>query len=103
MACLRPRHADTGVVLMLGYTNQEALETSLARGRVVLFSRSKERLWEKGETPGHTLKVVSVRADRGECHLDSFLADLLCDAVEPACHQTRPCSCHAVGVTCVQR
>ena len=50
--------ADSGAVLMLGYMNREALRETFARGRVVFFSRSKQRLWEKGETSGHTLDLV---------------------------------------------
>ena len=55
--------AETGAVLMLAYMNREALEQTLARKRAVFFSRSKQRLWEKGETTGHTLDVVD--AHRG--------------------------------------
>ncbi len=46
------QHADTGAVLMLGYMNAAALAATQARGRVVFFSRSRQRLWEKGETSG---------------------------------------------------
>ena len=46
--------AGSGAVLMMAYMNREALEQTLARGRAVFFSRSKQRLWEKGETSGHT-------------------------------------------------
>jgi phosphoribosyl-AMP cyclohydrolase / phosphoribosyl-ATP pyrophosphohydrolase len=44
------QHAGTGAVLMLGYMNSDALRETLSRGHVVFFSRSKQRLWEKGET-----------------------------------------------------
>ena len=54
--------ADSGAVLMMAYMNREALEQTIARGRAVFFSRSKQRLWEKGETTGHTLDVVDARA-----------------------------------------
>ena len=46
-------------VLMLGYMNQEALEKTQSSGKVTFFSRSKQRLWTKGETSGNFLKLVS--------------------------------------------
>jgi phosphoribosyl-AMP cyclohydrolase len=56
------QHADSGSVLMLGYMNRAALAATLERGRVVFFSRSKQRLWEKGETSGNYLQLVELRA-----------------------------------------
>jgi phosphoribosyl-ATP pyrophosphohydrolase/phosphoribosyl-AMP cyclohydrolase len=53
--------ADSGAVLMLGYMNAAALRATLERGRVVFFSRSKGRLWEKGETSGNYLELVDAR------------------------------------------
>ena len=73
--------ADTGAVLMLAYMNREALEQTLARKRAVFFSRSKQRLWEKGETTGHTLDVVNVVAD---CDQDTLL--VTARPRGPACH-----------------
>ena len=73
--------ADTGAVLMLAYMNREALEQTLARKRAVFFSRSKQRLWEKGETSGHTLDVVDVVAD---CDNDTLL--VTARPRGPACH-----------------
>jgi len=73
--------ATTGAVLMLGYMNREALEQTLARGRAVFFSRSKRRLWEKGETTGHTLDVVDVALD---CDADTLL--VTAHPRGPACH-----------------
>ena len=64
------QHADTGAVLMLGYMNREALIATLARRRVVFLSRSKLRLWEKGETSGHFLELEEIRAD---CDRDALL------------------------------
>jgi phosphoribosyl-AMP cyclohydrolase / phosphoribosyl-ATP pyrophosphohydrolase len=64
------QHAESGVVLMLGYMNREALERTLTRQRAVFFSRSKGRLWEKGETSGHTLEIKEVLAD---CDRDAVL------------------------------
>lgn len=79
--------ADTGAVLMLAYMNREALEQTLARKRAVFFSRSKQRLWEKGETTGHTLDVVDVALD---CDNDTLLV-----AARP-----RGPACHKGTVTC---
>src|SRR5260370_42444685 len=65
------QHAGSGAVLMLGYMNREALRASLTRQRVVFFSRSRQRLWEKGETSGHVLQLAQIRAD---CDRDALLA-----------------------------
>jgi phosphoribosyl-ATP pyrophosphohydrolase/phosphoribosyl-AMP cyclohydrolase len=73
--------ADSGAVLMMAYMNREALEETLARGRAVFFSRSKQRLWEKGETTGHTLDVVDVALD---CDADTLL--VTARPRGPACH-----------------
>ena len=73
--------ALNGAVLMLGYMNREALEQTLARRRAVFFSRSKQRLWEKGETTGHTLDVVDVALD---CDADTLL--ITANPRGPACH-----------------
>jgi len=79
--------ADSGAVLMLAYMNREALEQTLARKRAVFFSRSKQRLWEKGETSGHTLDVVDVNVD---CDNDTLL--VTARPRGPACHKgTRTC------------
>jgi phosphoribosyl-AMP cyclohydrolase / phosphoribosyl-ATP pyrophosphohydrolase len=77
--------ARTEAVLMLGYMNLEALQATLARRRVVFFSRSKQRLWEKGETSGNTLNLVSVAAD---CDNDTLLVRV--NPVGPACHRDTP-------------
>jgi phosphoribosyl-ATP pyrophosphohydrolase/phosphoribosyl-AMP cyclohydrolase len=79
--------ADNGAVLMLAYMNREALEQTLSRKRAVFFSRSKQRLWEKGETSGHTLDVVNVALD---CDADTLL--VTARPRGPACHKgTRTC------------
>jgi len=62
--------AETDAVLMVGYMNREALVLTLARRRVVFFSRSRARLWEKGETSGHSLELEEIRAD---CDRDTLL------------------------------
>lgn len=75
------QHADSGVVLMLGYMNREALRETLTRRRVVFFSRSRQCLWEKGETSGHTLELAAVRTD---CDRDTLLVTAL--PAGPVCH-----------------
>jgi phosphoribosyl-ATP pyrophosphohydrolase/phosphoribosyl-AMP cyclohydrolase len=76
-----------GSVLMLGYMNREALAATQASGRVTFFSRSKQRLWTKGETSGHFLEVRAIAAD---CDGDALL--ILAHPLGPACHRgTRTC------------
>jgi phosphoribosyl-ATP pyrophosphohydrolase/phosphoribosyl-AMP cyclohydrolase len=71
----------TGAVLMLGYMNPEALAVTQASGRVTFWSRSKQRLWTKGETSGHFLNAVKIALD---CDQDTLL--ILATAQGPACH-----------------
>lgn len=75
------QHAETGAVLMLGYMSREALCETLTRRRVLFFSRSRQRLWEKGETSGHTLNFIAVRTD---CDRDALLVTVL--PAGPVCH-----------------
>jgi len=76
-----------GAVLMLGYMNREALAATQASGRVTFWSRSKGRLWTKGETSGNYLEVRSIAAD---CDGDTLL--ILARPAGPACHLgTRTC------------
>lgn len=75
------QHAESGAVLMLGYMNREALRATLARRRVVFFSRSRQCLWEKGETSGNTLELVAVRTD---CDRDALLITAVPGG--PVCH-----------------
>ncbi|MDO7886307.1 bifunctional phosphoribosyl-AMP cyclohydrolase/phosphoribosyl-ATP diphosphatase HisIE [Hymenobacter cheonanensis] len=74
--------AATGQVLMLGYFNAEAWQRTQAEGRVTFFSRSKQRLWTKGETSGHYLQVVSLHVD---CDQDTVL--VLARPDGPTCHR----------------
>lgn len=60
----------TGDVLMLGFMNEEALAETRRTREVVFFSRSRNRLWKKGESSGHVLKVRDVRVD---CDADALL------------------------------
>jgi len=71
-----------GKVLMLGFMNQEAYEQSLTTGRVTFFSRSKKRLWVKGETSGNYLTVVQIIPD---CDRDTLLVKATPSG--PVCHK----------------
>ena len=73
--------AKTGAVLMLAWMNREALEKTLATGAVTYWSRSRQSLWTKGETSGHTQKLVEIYVD---CDGDALL--LKVDQTGPACH-----------------
>lgn len=75
------QHWRDGRVLMLGYMNREALEATRDSGRVTFFSRSKQRLWMKGERSGHVLHLKDMRAD---CDADTLL--VLVDPLGPTCH-----------------
>jgi phosphoribosyl-ATP pyrophosphohydrolase/phosphoribosyl-AMP cyclohydrolase len=75
------QHAISGKVLMQGYANSDALRHTLKTGQVTFFSRSKQRLWTKGESSGHFLTLKSLSAD---CDSDSLLALALPDG--PTCH-----------------
>lgn len=70
----------SGKVLMLGYMNQEAYERTLETGLVTFYSRSRQKLWTKGETSGHTLRVREIRVD---CDQDALLVQA--DLSGPGC------------------
>ncbi|CAX60447.1 bifunctional phosphoribosyl-AMP cyclohydrolase/phosphoribosyl-ATP diphosphatase HisIE [Erwinia billingiae] len=75
------QHAVSGEVLMHGYMNQEALAKTLEIGKVTLWSRTKQRLWTKGETSENFLNVVSITPD---CDNDTLL--ILANPIGPTCH-----------------
>lgn len=72
----------SGQVLMLAWMNEEAYRETLATGRAVYYSRSRSRLWRKGEESGHVQKVVEVRVD---CDADTIL--LKVTQTGAACHE----------------
>jgi phosphoribosyl-AMP cyclohydrolase len=73
----------TGEVLMLGFMNEEALAETQRTGQAVFFSRSRNKLWRKGESSGHLLKVLEMRID---CDSDTLL--LRVQAIGPGvCHE----------------
>lgn len=76
--------ADTGQVLMLGYMNADALAETLRSRKVTFFSRSRNRLWTKGESSGHVLSLESIEAD---CDNDSLLVQARPQG--PTCHLQR--------------
>lgn len=69
-------------VLMLGYMNQEAFDKTIAEGRVTFFSRSRKKLWTKGETSGNFLDVVEIYPD---CDMDTLLIKAVPHG--PTCHR----------------
>ena len=82
----------TGDVLMVAWANREALAKTLATGKATYWSRSRKKLWTKGEESGYVQSVLEVRAD---CDGDALL--YLVDAPGPACHQLRrSCFSHRV-------
>ncbi|MBS0487555.1 MAG: bifunctional phosphoribosyl-AMP cyclohydrolase/phosphoribosyl-ATP diphosphatase HisIE [Proteobacteria bacterium] len=79
--------ARSGAVLMLGYMNRDALAATLQSCKVTFFSRSKNRLWTKGESSGHWLRLMAIHAD---CDCDSLLVSAV--PVGPTCHRgTQSC------------
>jgi phosphoribosyl-AMP cyclohydrolase len=75
---------DTGEVLMLAWMNREALDETLATGRVCYYSRSRGKLWRKGETSGQVQKLIELRLD---CDGDTILLQV--DQTGVACHTGR--------------
>jgi phosphoribosyl-AMP cyclohydrolase / phosphoribosyl-ATP pyrophosphohydrolase len=87
------QHARTGEVLMLGYMDEAALAKTRASGLVTFFSRSKQRLWTKGETSGDTLSLVDIKLD---CDADTLLVRAI--PAGPTCH-TGTTSCFGNDVS----
>ena len=81
------QHAETNQVLMLGYMNDESLAKTKADGKVTFYSRSKQRLWTKGETSGNFLHVVSIQED---CDQDTYLIKVM----------PKGATCHTGAYTC---
>jgi phosphoribosyl-ATP pyrophosphohydrolase/phosphoribosyl-AMP cyclohydrolase len=73
--------SETKQVLMLGFMNKQAIEETVKRQKVVFWSRTKQRLWQKGEESGNTLNVVSIVVD---CDNDTLL--ILAIPNGPTCH-----------------
>ena len=77
-AIIQDKHS--GKVLMLGYMNQEAYDQTLKTGDVTFYSRSRKKLWTKGETSGHRLQLREIRVD---CDQDALLLQV--DLTGPGC------------------
>ena len=75
----------SGTVLMLAWMNRDAIDQTLASGLVTYFSRSRQSLWQKGETSGNTQRLVDMQFD---CDADAIL--MLVEQTGPACHTNRP-------------
>jgi phosphoribosyl-ATP pyrophosphohydrolase/phosphoribosyl-AMP cyclohydrolase len=76
------QHDKTLQVLMLGYMNEEAFQKTIAENKVTFFSRSKQRLWTKGEISGNYLNVVKIELD---CDSDTLLIKI--NPLGPTCHK----------------
>ncbi len=85
--------ADTKDVLMMGFMNRAALEKTLREGKVTFWTRSRQKLWTKGETSGNTLNFVSLRVN---CNDDSLL--ILARPIGAICHTGHP-TCYYREVT----
>jgi phosphoribosyl-ATP pyrophosphohydrolase/phosphoribosyl-AMP cyclohydrolase len=79
------QHHRSGEVLMVGFANREAVQKTLESGHGWFFSRSRQRLWEKGETSGHYLDLKALRVD---CDSDALI--YLCEPHGPTCHTGAP-------------
>lgn len=89
------QNSETQQVLMLGYMNDEALQKSQQEKRVTFFSRSKNRLWTKGETSGNFLDIVSIKED---CDNDSLLIQVIPNG--PTCHNgTTSCFANEASIS----
>lgn len=75
------QNAQTMQVLMLGYMNKEAFDQTIETKKVTFYSRSKQRLWMKGESSGNTLSVIDIKMD---CDYDSLL--IFVNPKGPTCH-----------------
>jgi len=81
--------AANGEILMLGFMNQEAWDKTAEGGYVTFYSRTRNKLWTKGETSGNRLKVVSAATD---CDFDSLLIKVEVEGKGMVCHEgTRSC------------
>ena len=79
-------HAETGEVLMFAWMNAEALKATLTEGIAVFYSRSRRKLWRKGETSGEVLKVTEARTD---CDQDVIWLKVIPQGKGAACHTGR--------------
>jgi phosphoribosyl-AMP cyclohydrolase len=94
------QEASTGEVLMLGFMNREAYDATLRTGFVTFYSRTRNRLWMKGETSGNRLELVSASTD---CDSDSLLLRVRVLGEGLVCHQgTRSCFTRDIPVSAIE-
>ena len=83
------QNASDGEVLMVGFMNQEAFDRTLGGGYVTFFSRTRQKLWTKGESSGNRLRLISVSTD---CDRDTLLFRVEVEGAGLVCHRgTRSC------------
>src|SRR5690349_9368763 len=88
--------AANGDILMLGFMNKEAWDKTSAGGYVTFYSRTRNKLWTKGETSGNRLQVISLTTD---CDQDSVLARVRVEGEGVVCHEgTRSCFTRAIAL-----
>jgi len=88
--------ADNGDVLMVGFMNREALDLTLRTGYVTFYSRTRNKLWTKGETSGNRLRLISASTD---CDQDTVLCKVQVEGDGLACHEgTRSCFTRPMAV-----
>jgi phosphoribosyl-AMP cyclohydrolase len=91
--------AANGAILMVGHMNEEAISATQKTGFVHFFSRSRQRLWMKGESSGHTLKLTELRVD---CDQDALL--VIAEPAGPTCHTgSRSCFYRKLSGTVLER
>jgi phosphoribosyl-ATP pyrophosphohydrolase/phosphoribosyl-AMP cyclohydrolase len=91
--------ADNGEVLMLGFMNRESLDKTFETGYVTFYSRTRQKLWMKGETSGNRLKVIAASTD---CDNDTVLFRVRVEGDGLVCHEgTRSCFTRALPIVSV--
>lgn len=89
--------ADNGDVLMVGFMNREAFEKTTSTGYATFYSRTRDKLWTKGETSGNRLRVVSASTD---CDSDTVLLKVRVEGDGLVCHEgTRSCFTRELPIT----
>jgi len=94
------QNSSDGQVLMVGFMNAEALERTLEGGYITFFSRTRNRLWTKGESSGNRLRVVSAQTD---CDHDTLLLQVEVEGAGVVCHRgTRSCFTESVPLATLE-
>jgi len=91
--------AGNGEILMLGFMNRDAWERTQSLGYVTFYSRTRNKLWTKGETSGNRLKLISAATD---CDRDSLLIQVEIEGAGVVCHEgTRSCFTKTIALSSV--